>query len=130
MVPPLLTCIRRMLLCCPARQESSDDRSALISLVGKEVKSCRAGRCNLRDGFCRIKNGECWMENVNIARHETAGSYFQHEETRPRRLLLHKAEIRKLAAAVDQNGLTIVPLSCYFNEKSYLKVEIAIASCV
>ena len=104
-----------------------EEFEAGVSLVGTEVKSCRAGRCNLRDGFCRIKDEECWLHNVNIARHETAGGFFQHEETRPRRLLLHKREIRKLAAAVDQKGLTIVPLSCYFNEQSYLKVQIALA---
>ena len=107
--------------------EILDDYEAGIALVGTEVKSCRAGRCQLRDGYCRIKDGECWLHNVNIARHETAGSFFQHDETRPRRLLLHKREIRKLEAAIDQRGLTIVPLSCYFNEKSFLKVSIGLA---
>ena len=107
--------------------EILEDFEAGISLVGTEVKSCRAGKCTLRDGYCRIKDGECWLENVNIGRHEFAGGYFQHEETRPRRLLLHKREIKKLEDAVMQRGLTIVPLSAYFNEQSYLKVSIGLA---
>ena len=101
--------------------EILEELEAGISLVGTEVKSCRAGRCNLRDGYCAIKGGECWLHNVNIARHVTAGGYFQHEEMRPRRLLLHKPEIRKLEHACAQRGLTIgartrpavaPPLSC------------------
>lgn len=107
--------------------EILDEFEAGIALVGTEVKSCRAGRCTLRDGYCRIQDGECWLHNVNIARHSTAGSYFQHEETRPRRLLLHKREIRKLEQSVAQQGLTIVPLSAYFNDKSCLKVAIGLA---
>ena len=107
--------------------EIIEDFEAGISLVGTEVKSCRAGKCQLRDGYCRFKDGECWLHNVNIARHATAGAYFQHEEVRPRRLLLHKSEIRKLEEAVDRRGLTVVPLSCYFNEKSFLKVSIGLA---
>jgi len=107
--------------------EILEDFEAGISLVGTEVKSCRAGKCQLRDGYCRIKDGECWLYNVNIARHATAGSFFQHDEIRPRRLLLHKREIAKLAEAVDQKGLTLVPLSAYFNEKSFLKVSIGLA---
>jgi SsrA-binding protein len=107
--------------------EILEDFEAGISLVGTEVKSCRAGKCTLRDGYCRIKKGECWLENVNIARHATSGSYFQHEELRPRRLLLHKSEIRKLAEAIDRKGLTVVPLAAYFNEKNCLKVKIGLA---
>ena len=59
-----------------------EDFEAGIALVGTEVKSCRAGKCQLRDGYCRIKDGECWLHNVNIGRHATAGPYFQHDETR------------------------------------------------
>ena len=79
------------------------------------------------DGYCKVKDGECWLENVHIAQHSTTGRFFQHEETRARRLLLHKAEIRKLGAECDQKGLTIVPLSAYFNEENRLKVEIGLA---
>ena len=76
--------------------EILEDFEAGIELLGTEVKSCRGGRCTLRDGYCEIKDGECWLRNVNIARHGTTGGYFQHEELRPRRLLLHKREIEKL----------------------------------
>jgi len=107
--------------------EILEDLEAGIALVGTEVKSCRAGKCQLRDGYCRIQDGECWLHNVNIGRHATAGAYFQHDEVRPRRLLLHKREIRKLSDAIDQKGLTVVPLACYFNEKSFLKVSIGLA---
>jgi SsrA-binding protein len=65
-----------------AAQEILEDFEAGISLYGTEVKSCRQGKCMLRDGYCRFKDGECWLHNVNIGRHETAGAYFQHEETR------------------------------------------------
>ena len=98
-----------------------------ISLYGTEVKSCRDGKLTLRDGYCRVKDGECWLENVNIAQHASTGRYFQHEETRPRRLLLHKREILKLASECDQKGLTIVPLSAYFNEENRLKLQIGLA---
>lgn len=107
--------------------EILEEFEAGISLVGTEVKSCRAGKCMLRDGYCSIKDGECFLHNVNIARHDSSGGYFQHDEKRTRRLLLHKREIRRLGDAVDRKGLTVVPLSCYFNEKSLLKVSIGIA---
>ena len=106
--------------------EILDELEAGISLVGTEVKSCRAGKLALRDGYCRIKNGECWLENVNIARWMSS-RHFQHEELRPRRLLLHKREIEKLSKEIDQKGLTVVPLAAYFNDKSLLKVKIGLA---
>ena len=107
--------------------EILDEFEAGVALVGTEVKSCRAGKVTLRDGYCRVKDGECWLENVHIAQHGTTGSYFQHDEVRPRRLLLHKREIVKLKSQVDRQGLTIVPMACYFNEQSRLKVNIALA---
>ena len=107
--------------------EILDEFEAGVALVGTEVKSCRAGKVTLRDGYCRVKDGECWLENVHIAQHGTTGSYFQHDEVRARRLLLHKREIQKLEEAIAQRGLTVVPLSAYFNEKSFLKVSIGLA---
>ena len=107
--------------------EILDEFEAGVALAGTEVKSCRAGKVTLRDGYCRVKDGECWLENVHIAQHGTTGSYFQHDEVRPRRLLLHKREIVKLKSQVDRQGLTIVPMACYFNEQSRLKVNIALA---
>lgn len=70
-----------------------------------------------------MKGGECWLQNVHIAAHESTGRYFQHDETRSRRLLLHKSEIRKLDAEVSRKGLTIVPLKAYFTDGGRLKVQ-------
>jgi hypothetical protein len=70
--------------------EILEEYEAGIALVGTEVKSCRDGKINLRDGFCAIKDGECWLENVNISPHGTTGSFFNHDERRRRRLLLNK----------------------------------------
>jgi len=99
-----------------------------VSLLGTEVKSIRAGKMNIRDGFVRAnKDGRsCVLYNVHIGKHSMAGEYFQHEETRPRTLLLHKAEARKLLQQTEQQGMTIVPLKAYFNAKNILKLEIAL----
>ena len=68
--------------------EILSEYEAGISLVGTEVKSARAGKINLRDGYCRLKDGECWLHNVHISQHLTTGQYFQHIETRARALAL------------------------------------------
>jgi SsrA-binding protein len=97
-----------------------------IELYGTEVKSIRAGKVNLRDGYALIKNGQAWLLNAHVSAHATTGSYFNHEPTRTRRLLLHKQEIRKLIGKVEQQGLTLVPLKMYF-KKGRIKVAIALA---
>ncbi|MCT7951425.1 SsrA-binding protein SmpB [Ancylothrix sp. C2] len=96
-----------------------------IELKGTEVKSIRAGRVNLRDGYGLVRNGEMWLINSHISPYETASEYFNHEATRTRKLLLHKAEIRKLLGKVEQQGLTLVPLKMYF-KSGKVKVEIAL----
>ncbi|HEY9807977.1 MAG TPA: SsrA-binding protein SmpB [Halomicronema sp.] len=96
-----------------------------IELKGTEVKSIRAGKANLRDGYGLIRNGEMWLLNVHISPYETASEYFNHEAKRTRKLLLHKAEIRKLLGKVDQQGLTLVPLKMYF-KSGRVKIEIAL----
>jgi len=70
--------------------EILEEYEAGVALTGTEVKSCRNGQMNLRDGFCAVKDGQCWLENVNISPHGTTGSFFNHDERRKRRLLLHK----------------------------------------
>jgi len=99
-----------------------------ISLLGTEVKSIRDGKMNIRDGYVRPeKNGRsCTLLNVHIGKHTMSGEFFQHEERRPRPLLLCKEESRKLLQQVDQKGMTIVPLKAYFNEKNLLKIQIAL----
>jgi SsrA-binding protein len=96
-----------------------------IELKGTEVKSIRAGKVNLRDGYALIRNGEAWLINVHISPHTTTGEYFNHEPRRTRKLLLHKQEIRKLIGKVEQQGLTLVPLKMYLR-KGIVKVDIAL----
>ena len=97
-----------------------------VELKGTEVKSIRAGKVNLRDGFALIRNGETLLLNVHISPHDTTGSYFNHDPRRTRKLLLHKEEIRKLVGQVDQKGLTLVPLRMYL-KGGWVKVAIGLA---
>lgn len=110
-----------------SRYEIVEKVEAGISLTGTEVKSCRAGNVNLRDGFARISGSDIWLENVHISKHSSSGAYFQHEEKRARRLLLHKRQISKLRQSCEQKGFTLVPLRCYFNQGNLLKVELGLA---
>ncbi len=96
-----------------------------IELVGTEVKSLRAGRCNLKDSYVRIVDGEAIIYNMHISPYEF-GNIFNKEPMRPRKLLLHKSEINKLFGKVQKDGLTIVPLKIYFRG-SYVKVDIGLA---
>ncbi|QKD81464.1 SsrA-binding protein SmpB [Thermoleptolyngbya sichuanensis A183] len=97
-----------------------------IELVGTEVKSVRAGKANLRDGFALIRNGEVWLHNVHISPHDTASQYFNHDPRRTRKLLMHRQEIRKLIGKVEQQGLTLVPLKMYL-KRGWVKVSLALA---
>lgn len=96
-----------------------------IALTGTEVKSMRAGRCNLKDSFIKIENGEAIIKNMHISPYEQ-GNIFNHDPLADRRLLLHKYEINKLIGAVTIDGNTIVPLKVYL-QGSLVKVDIAIA---
>ena len=95
-----------------------------IELFGTEVKSIRAGTVNLKDSFCTVKNGELFAHGIHISPY-THGSYYNKDPDRPKRLLMHKKEIRKLHARVQQDGLTLVPLSLYFKD-SRVKVEVGL----
>jgi SsrA-binding protein len=97
-----------------------------VELKGTEVKSIRAGRANLRDGYALIRNGEAWLLNVHVSHHSTASQYFNHDPRRTRKLLLHKQEIRKLIGKVEQKGLTLVPLKMYL-KNGLVKVSIGLA---
>ena len=96
-----------------------------IALTGTEVKSMRAGRCNLKDSFIKIEDGEAIIKQMHISPYEQ-GNIFNHDPMADRRLLLHKYEINKLLGAVTRDGLTIVPLKVYF-KGSLVKVDIGIA---
>ncbi|WP_204105876.1 MULTISPECIES: SsrA-binding protein SmpB [Spirulina sp. CCY15215] len=92
-----------------------------IELVGTEVKSIRAGRINLRDGYGLIRNSEAVLINVHISPYEASSQYFNHDPRRTRKLLLKRKEINKLIGKVEKDGLTLVPLKMYF-KGSWVKV--------
>jgi len=96
-----------------------------ITLTGSEIKSVRAGHVSLGDAYVRPERGEMWLHNAHIARYE-ASSYMSHEPLRPRKLLLHKKEIRNLGGKVAEKGLTLVATKMYL-KGGIAKVEIALA---
>ena len=98
-----------------------------IVLEGAEVKGLRAKRANLNDAFCRFIKGELHLMNAHIGRLDTTNTHYAREERAPRKLLLHKKQIDRLYLKVHRDGLTIVPLKLYFNERNFAKVTIALA---
>ena len=102
-----------------------DERyEAGLVLTGTEIKSIRAGKVNLRDGFVRLDGHEAWLENVHISGY-AQGGYVNHEPLRPRKLLLHAKEIASLIGKVKQRGYTLIPLRLYF-VRNRAKVEIGL----
>ena len=98
-----------------------------IELVGTEVKALRAGKANLKDAYAQItKSAEVYLYNLHISPYEQ-GNQFNHEPLRPRRLLLHRAEIRRLIGKVKEKGYTLVPLKLYFS-RGRVKLELALAT--
>jgi len=98
-----------------------------IVLLGSEVKALRAKRANLSDAFCRFIKGELHLINTHIAHLDTTNANFASDSRTPRKLLLHKKELDKLFGKVGCEGLTIVPLMIYFNERNRAKVSIGLA---
>jgi SsrA-binding protein len=96
-----------------------------IALTGTEVKSLRQGKATIAESYADAKGGEIWLVNANIPEYLQA-SRFNHAPKRPRKLLLHRRQIDKLAAAVEREGMTIVPLKMFFNDKGRAKIEIAL----
>ena len=105
--------------------EILEDLEAGLVLRGTEVKSLRERRVNLKESYARIKGGEVWLEGCHISPY-SHGNISNHDPIRPRKLLLHKREIRRLLAKVMEKGWTLVPLSLYFSEGK-VKVRIALA---
>ena len=97
-----------------------------IALTGSEVKSLRAGKATIAESYADARDGEIWLVNANIPEYQQAG-HFNHAPKRPRKLLLHQRQINRLAGAVHREGMTIVPLKLYFNEKGRAKLQIGIA---
>ncbi|ADR33168.1 SsrA-binding protein [Sulfuricurvum kujiense DSM 16994] len=97
-----------------------------LVLKGSEVKSLRAGRVNLKDGFIKIVRGEAFVFGVHIGVLDTTHRFYAHEERGSRKLLLHKKQIDKMFKAVEKEGFTLVPLSIYFNDRNIAKMQVAI----
>ena len=111
-----------------ARFNYAIDRTleAGIALTGTEIKSVRAGRTNLSDGYAKIDRGQVWLRNVHIAPWQNAIGFEVHDPTRPRKLLLHRDEITGLTGSVAQQGYTLVPLRLYIKH-GVAKVELGLA---
>lgn len=96
-----------------------------LVLTGTEIKSVRAGKVSLKGGYGTIRDGEVWLEGVSIAAYESGG-YVNHDPERPRKLLMHRREIRRLIGALQQRGLTLVPLEMFLSD-GWAKVRVALA---
>ena len=96
-----------------------------LALRGTEVKSIRDGKVSISESFARIERGECWLYGCDIQPWQTAGSFFQHEAKRPRKLLLHKNEILKLSQVTQQKGFTLICLNLYFKGRR-VKVQLGL----
>jgi SsrA-binding protein len=103
-----------------------DTMEAGIMLTGSEVKSLRGGKATIADSYASAKDGELFLVNAYIPEY-TQASRFNHEPRRVRKLLVHKREAAKLAAAIQREGMTLIPLKLYFNAKGRAKVELGIA---
>lgn len=97
-----------------------------IALTGTEVKSLRFGEGSIAESYAEIKDNQVWLVNANIPEF-SHGNRFNHEPKRPRKLLLHEREINKLRVGVSREGMTLIPLSVYFNGRGRAKVELALA---
>ena len=97
-----------------------------IALTGTEVKSLRLGKATIAESYADARGREIWLVNSNIPEY-LQGGRFNHTPKRPRKLLLHRRQIDKLAAAIEREGMTLVPLKLYFNEKGRAKIELALA---
>ena len=106
--------------------EIGDTFEAGIALTGSEVKSLRSGKANIGDAYASDEGGELYLLNAHIAEYSQAGRA-NHEPTRPRKLLLHRKEIGKLAGAIQREGMTVVPLKLYFNQRGIAKVLLGLA---
>ena len=103
----------------------ADTFEAGMVLTGTEIKSIRAGRVSLRDSYATVKDGELWLQNAHIAPYDQ-GTYANHEPRRPRKLLMHRREINRIAGKLLEKGFTLVPLRLYL-KNNLAKVELGLA---
>ena len=105
-----------------------DTLEAGMILTGTEVKSLRGGRASINEAYAGLKDGELYLFNAYIPEYGQAGRWLQHETKRPRKLLVHRRELHKLMGAVKQKGITLIPMSVYFNDRGIAKVQVGLAS--
>ncbi len=98
-----------------------------IVLAGSEVKSLREGKANIAESYATEDNGELFIINAYIPEYQKAGKFNNHETRRPRKLLMHAREISRLIGAVQRDGMTLVPLKLYFNDRGIAKIQLALA---
>jgi SsrA-binding protein len=103
-----------------------DTFEAGVALTGTEVKSARTGKTNIAESYADAKGGEIWLVNANIPEYLQANR-FNHEPRRPRKLLLHRKQINKLIGSIEREGMTLIPLKMYFNERGKIKLQLALA---
>ncbi|MCB2067102.1 MAG: SsrA-binding protein SmpB [Erythrobacter sp.] len=103
-----------------------DTFEAGLALQGTEVKALRAGEGSIGESYAEVRDGQVWLVNANVPEY-SHGNRLNHEPKRPRKLLLHSREIDKMVGAVERKGMTLIPLSIYFNGKGRAKVELALA---
>jgi SsrA-binding protein len=106
--------------------EIIDKFIAGMALRGTEIKSIREGKVNLQDGYCYFNEGELFLKGITISPY-TQGTYYNHEGTRERKLLMKKSELTKLEHKSEEKGLALIPLRLFINDRGYAKVEIALA---
>ncbi len=106
--------------------EFIDTYEAGIVLKGTEIKSIREGKVNLMDGYCYFNKKELYLKGIHISPYDQS-SFYNHESTRERKLLLHKRELSKIKTKLDEKGLTLIPSRLYINKRGFAKVEIALA---
>lgn len=107
--------------------EILDRFEAGVSLMGTEVKSIREGHVSVEQAYVKLRGAELFVVGMNVTPYGHAAMTLNHEPTRPRKLLLHRQEIRRIASRIKERGFTVVPLKLYFNERGLLKIEIAFA---
>lgn len=105
--------------------ELLDKYIAGMVLTGTEIKSIREGKVNLQDGYCYMNNGELFVKGINITPY-AQGTHYNHEATRERKLLLKRAELKKVESKIEEKGLTLLPTRLFINDRGLAKLEIAI----
>lgn len=105
-----------------------DTLEAGLMLTGTEVKSLRGGRASIAESYAGLKDGELYLFNAYIPEYLQAGRWLQHETKRPRKLLVRRRELDKLAAGIKQKGVTLIPMQIYFNDRGIAKVQIGLAT--